>query len=325
MSYFFSCDWGTSSFRLRLVNPDDFNVITESTSAEGIGAIYTLWQEMNDPDQDKRVSFYLEVIKKHIKEIEKQTSLSLAGTPLIISGMASSTIGFIDLPYKPIPVAIDGTDIITASIPARDDFDYPAFVISGLRTNSDVIRGEETQLIGCIDLIGRTIKDELFIFPGTHSKHIRVKDNQVIDFKTYMTGEFFELLSKKSILRIGVETPEDAERPELSKYFKKGVNDAIHANLLNIAFKTRTNHLFNTLSKKENFSYLNGLVIGTELKDLMTIYVEKINLLAGSNLHTYYSMALKELSLSGKLNTFSANLDESVVRGQYKIYRQSLI
>ncbi len=64
------------------------------------------------------------------------------------------------------------------------------------------MRGEETQLIGCLKS-GK--QDGFFIFPGTHSKHVEVEDGMVKDFKTYMTGEFFELLSQKSILLNSVE------------------------------------------------------------------------------------------------------------------------
>lgn len=325
MKCFLSCDWGTSSFRLKLVNAINFKVITESTSSEGIATIFALWQKTMDTNEDKRVSFYLNVVKKHINKIEQEINFLLTGTPLIISGMASSSIGFIDIPYNQLPMKVDGTDITTDTIPATKDFDYPVMVISGVRTDTDVMRGEETQLIGCINLLSHNIKNELFIFPGTHSKHIRVTDNQIVDFKTYVTGEFFELLSQKSILRTSIESHDEIEHAGFLNSFKKGVKDAIHSNLLNSAFKVRTNNLFNALSKKENFNYLSGLLIGTELKDLIATKMEKINLLAGHKLQAYYISALKELGLLQKVQTFSAQqLDEATVLGHDKIYQQSL-
>lgn len=63
------------------------------------------------------------------------------------------------------------------------------------------MRGEETQLIGCIQDDDQTISDRMFILPGTHSKHILVRNQQITAFKTYMTGEISDLLSNKSILK----------------------------------------------------------------------------------------------------------------------------
>jgi 2-dehydro-3-deoxygalactonokinase len=324
--YFFSCDWGTSAFRLRLIEVNTCKVTAESSSHEGIAVTYSLWQQINNPDKGERTAFYLNVIKRHINEIEQKINIPLSGIKIIISGMASSTIGFIDIPYSLLPLAVDGLNINTSTIYADKNFNHTVLIISGIKTASDVIRGEETQLIGCIDLLKRPVNDELFIFPGTHSKHIHVINNQIVDFKTYMTGEFFELLSQKSILKTTIENHDDIEHPEFIKSFKKGVNDAIDSNLLNAAFKVRTNSLFGLLSEKENFSYLSGLLIATELKDLAKRKAEKISLVCGTNLQAYYLLALQQLGLSDTIQVFPSGwLDDAVIRGHYKIYQQIFI
>lgn len=55
----------------------------------------------------------------------------------------------------------------------------------------------------------------------------------------------------------------------------QGVNDAINSNLLNVAFRVRTNNLFAKLSKKENFDYLSGLLIAAGLKELSRLLRRK--------------------------------------------------
>ncbi|MDB5148543.1 MAG: 2-keto-3-deoxy-galactonokinase [Mucilaginibacter sp.] len=321
MKQFLSCDWGTSSFRLRLVDVNGFQILAEETDSNGIAAIFALWKQ-NDKPEEERCSFYLDVINKYIEKIESKTGSSLNGVQLIISGMASSTMGFVEIPYSELPVGTDGINIKTLSISADQHFAHDVMVISGLRSADDVVRGEETQLIGCIDPSHGKIDDELFIFPGTHSKHIFVSDDQIIDIKTYMTGEFFELLSQKSILRLSVENNYGQANPQNLTSFKMGVNDAIDANLLNAAFKVRTNNLFNKLSNRENYDYLSGLLIGTELKELNTSAIKKISLVGGSNLSEYYRCALAELGLLSRMRKVNATwADEAVVRGQYKIYK----
>jgi 2-dehydro-3-deoxygalactonokinase len=184
------------------------------------------------------------------------------------------------------------------------------------------MRGEETQLIGCIGP-SVTIENELFIFPGTHSKHICVKNNVVVEVKTFMTGDLFELLSQKSILSTSIEKDAEPNSDHDLISFKKGVKDSVDTNLLHAIFKIRTHDLLELLSKKENFHYLSGLLIGTELKDLKTTDVDVINLVCGSNLVRYYHAALLELGLSKNIKTFPAKwVDEAVVRGQLKIANQ---
>ena len=45
MKNFISCDWGTSSFRLRLIETDTRQVLAESRSAQGIATAYALCRE----------------------------------------------------------------------------------------------------------------------------------------------------------------------------------------------------------------------------------------------------------------------------------------
>jgi 2-dehydro-3-deoxygalactonokinase len=324
MDMFLSCDWGTSALRLNLVDGKNSHVIARESSAQGIAKTFTLWNTTSAADENNlRMAFYLNILQQHINNIEARLNISLNGVRLFISGMASSSIGFMELPYTELPFALTGPDLNIKHLPAQEGFDHAISIISGVKSTDDVMRGEETQLIGCIDVTGGIINDEVFIFPGTHSKHIHVNGNKVTHFKTYMTGDFFELLSQKSILTNSVEKEDDIQDPEYLESFKQGVSDAINSNPLHAVFKVRTNNLFNVYTKKQNFTYLSGLLIGTELKDLITLGSETIHLLCGSGLEKYYRIALKQLGLSKKIKTYSPQwVDEAVVRAHYKIYSQ---
>jgi 2-dehydro-3-deoxygalactonokinase len=324
MNRFLSCDWGTSTLRINLVDSKTGQVLYGENSDEGIARTFKLWSINGNTDEMQRINFYIDVLHQHIKSIERKLKLSLKGTQLFISGMASSTIGFIELPYSELPFSLSGLDLKTKRIPANDDFEHDITIISGIKSYDDVIRGEETQLLGCIDGMYGTINNQVCIFPGTHSKHIYINNNEITGFKTYMTGDFFELLSQKSILSNSVETVHDIEKPEFLKSFIKGIIDACSLNLLNAAFKVRTNSLFDIYTKKQNFNYLSGLVIGSELKDLKDHYTENIHLLCGSGLERYYRIAIEELGLGNKLRLYSAQwVDEAVVRAHFKINDQA--
>lgn len=321
MIYFLSCDWGTSSFRLRLVRAENAEIVAVKSSDKGIAATFSSLDESTKANSEARLLFYLNIIQEGITELELEENIALEGVPLVISGMASSSIGMAELPYRDLPFSIDGKDVETAYYKAVADFDHPVLLISGVKSKEDVMRGEETQLIGTITDSTAAEGEELYVFPGTHSKHIVVEGRQVTRFRTYMTGEFFELLSKKSILKVGVEHNDDLMNSDYLQSFKEGVQDAKGSNLLHAAFRVRTNALFNKLSKKQNYHYLSGLLIGTELKDIMPPAYSSVYLCSGSNLRWRYETALEVFGLKDIVKVFPEDwADEAVVRGQLKIY-----
>jgi 2-dehydro-3-deoxygalactonokinase len=313
MEKFLSCDWGTSSFRLRLVETAGARIIAEEKSDQGIAGIYDLWKQTRQPE-DLRFSFYLDRIKRQVQSIEKGVNDSLDGFPLVISGMACSTLGMIDLPYSDVPFSTDGSDLVTKLVDAEDDFKHNIIFISGARTATDAMRGEETQLVGCFP-----DQEQVFIFPGTHSKHVTVKNGKVVDIKTYMTGEFFELLSQKSILAASVESNTDINLEKNGKSFEAGVKEGLYSNILNTSFKVRTNHLFHKLSQQENYHYLSGLLIGTEIKEIAGTD-QGITLVCNSYLNFHYETAFHQLDKTMSLKI--QNADEAMVAGQLKILKQ---
>ncbi|MDB5137523.1 MAG: 2-keto-3-deoxy-galactonokinase [Mucilaginibacter sp.] len=323
MNDFLSCDWGTSTLRINLVSAHTSEIICGETSDEGMARIFNLWKLTGDADKNKRVQFYLNILQQHIKSIELKLNQSLDGCRLIISGMASSSIGFVELPYSELPFSLSGDSLKLKHIPGHKGFVHTITIVSGIKSVDDVMRGEETQLIGCTGVSNGIVNNQIFIFPGTHSKHIYINSNEASGFKTYMTGDFFELLSQKSILSNSVEKNNQIETPENLTAFKNGITDGAQLNLLNAAFKVRTNSLFEVYPGHQNFNYLIGLLIGTELKDLENSGVEKIHLLCGSGLERYYRIALEELGLAGKLQTYPPQwVDDAVVRAHYRINNQ---
>jgi 2-dehydro-3-deoxygalactonokinase len=317
MKKFLSCDWGTTSFRLRLVEIAGEKIIAEKNSNEGIAKVFDLWKQAGKTE-DRRFSFYLDRISQCIGSIEKTLDYSLDGFPLVISGMACSTMGMIDLPYKGVPFSADGSDLITEFTEANNEFNHDIIFISGARTENDAMRGEETQLVGC----GPDEQEQLFIFPGTHSKHVTVRDRKAVGIKTYMTGEFFALLSEKSILSAGIEGVSDLETDKINKSFQAGVKESLHSNLLNSSFKIRTNDLFQKLSRGENYHYLSGLLIGTEMKELVGVDYNVI-LVSNSPLHSHYESAY-HLVMNKTKTLKIQNADEAMVVGQLKILNRLL-
>jgi len=316
MEKFISCDWGTSSFRIRLIDASSLAILAERSTEKGIASVYKLWDRHGEGERSRPL-FYQAILAEEIEMMEREAGLLLKGTDLILSGMASSSLGMLEMPYKRLPFSTDGSDLLVKTFPATTLFPYELTLISGASTEDDVMRGEETQLVGCE---GDLSEEQLFIFPGTHSKHILVKENKAIGLRTYMTGEFFELLSKKSILADSVDPgAPDANKGLLGsgslQRFGDGVIDGAYGNLLHSAFMVRTHRLLGTMTKEENYFYLSGLLIGTELGELAGSR-KPLTIVSNEVLKNYYETAFRKLGLTGIRFQDAA---VAAIRGQRKI------
>lgn len=320
MEKFLSCDWGTSFFRLRIADVPSLTIIAEEKSNRGIAKSFELWKQSGKVEE-ARLSFYLDIVLQHIETLEKKLNASLNKLPLVISGMASSTIGMVELPYKELPFSADGSDLEVKFIEADDHFPHKTVIISGAKSNDDVMRGEETQLAGCFH--DNDQEEQIFIFPGTHSKHLLVMKGKAVDVKTYMTGEFFELLSTKSILSVSIEEGHGLQNEKNVQSFEKGVRESVQVNLLHSSFLVRTNHLLGKFTKQENYYYLSGLLIGTEMKELISNGYENINLVSNAMLMPYYETSFNILN-KGESILKIMNADEALVKGQFKIFLRSV-
>lgn len=310
MKYFLSCDWGTSAFRLRLVETGSGNVITEERSGNGIAAAYQQWQQKTSlPRED----FFAAIINRHIEALAERTGISLQEVPVVLSGMASSSIGMVELPYKELPFSLSGSDLAVHN--------FSRFtIISGARSGNDVMRGEETKAAGCAAWLPDTTKEQWVLMPGTHPKHVIVNGHQAVRFQSFMTGEFFDLLSTHSILAASVDSDGSLNDPASLACFTEGVQAGQAENLLHAAFMVRTNQLLKKTSPAHNRFYLSGLLIGTELKAVppgMPVY-----LVAGP-LHTpLYTLACKVLNIPVAA---VIDADEALMRGQGAVlkYRET--
>ncbi len=318
-THFLSCDWGTTAFRLRLVAAAGFEIVAESGSKQGIAAVHKEWGS-SGKSEGKRTAFYQAIILEHISKVAAEHSALLKGAPLIISGMASSSIGMTELPYKKLPFRLDGSDLATRLLPATQSFPYPTLVISGVAAEDDVMRGEETQMVGGVQpLNGAEV--QLMIHPGTHCKHILARGGEVVSFKTYMTGELFSLLSTQSILAASVVKGGSFSMHR--GHFESGLTDAAGRQLLHTLFRVRTGDLFKRRTREEAFYYLSGLLIGSELSDFPGDFAGHIILAGEETLVAQYRAALELLGIAARAASVSIQSAELItIAGQYKVYER---
>ncbi len=163
-------DWGTSSFRaFRIGTAGD--VIDRVAAARGI---------MTVPDGN-----FAAVLREQISPW-----LEDGETTVLMAGMIGSRQGWVEAPYLPcpaspdalaqalVPVIFDGAEVLL--IPGLSDRDE-----SGV---PEVLRGEETQLVGVLELLGG---QGIVCLPGSHSKWARLEAGRIEGFSTYLSGEAF--------------------------------------------------------------------------------------------------------------------------------------
>jgi 2-dehydro-3-deoxygalactonokinase len=304
MAHFFvNCDWGTSRLRLRLMAVESVEVLSEVCSNAGVSALAA-----TGADADRAERFRL-ALGRQLEQLAGQCP-ELGPCPVIISGMASSTIGWQELPYAPVPWRLDGSDVVARELEPVNSpgGTHRVLLLPGLRTATDVMRGEETQTLGLFQLdIARQVGPRArVILPGTHSKHVRVESGAIVGFHTFMTGELFDVLGRHSILRHSIAAEAKAANglPESDpQAFAAGVREAQNLPLPAALFHVRTRQVLDKRPATENRAFLSGVLIGAELAGLAqdTAADGPIVLCADGTLGEAYAQAGAALGLGERM------------------------
>jgi 2-dehydro-3-deoxygalactonokinase len=290
-------DWGTSSFRAWLVG-ERGEVIAGTRSAEGMSTLA--------PHE------FAAVLEKHLSALGAPASL-----PALVCGMAGSRQGWVEARYCDLPARLSDLATFAVSVPgpARD-----VRIIPGLAQRNagepDVMRGEETQLLGAFDgMKGRAAA----CMPGTHSKWVRIEDGVVRHFRTFMTGELYAAIRKHTILHFaGAEggTPADGE------VFAAAVRKALAAPqaLTSHLFGIRAGELLGFSKAHAADEAISGLLIGSEIAAACAEHEagEKVHLIASGPTADRYGEALKIAQIDHVLH----DADQCVIAGLASVARQ---
>ena len=218
------------------------------------------------------------------------------GALCLIAGMAGSRHGWQEAPYCPCPAGFAELSQHLLWLQPNRIALVPGLSFTGTDTlhTPDVMRGEEVQIFGALQLTGRD--NATLVLPGTHSKWVQVHSGRVTQFQTFMTGEVFALMSQHSIL--GKTLDLNGVFDEAT--FLQGVDQSQQAgSVLHHLFGVRTLGLFDRLSAAQLPSYLSGLLIGEELRTQNVPLAQGPVILIGSDTLTQrYSLALQHLGIA---------------------------
>ncbi len=272
---FIAGDWGTSRLRLSLIRGDQ---VLARAEGPGIG-------QTPDP----------------ATVLAAATADWPETTPVILSGMVGSQIGWVEAPYLDCPARTE--DLARAMVRFRsghrDIAIAPGLACRNLSDAPDVMRGEETQILGAMALDPRLRTGRhLLALPGTHSKWARLEDGAVIDFQTSVSGELFAALRDHTVLGRGLEglDPTDAEG------FRLGLDRALdgpHPSLPHLLFEVRSRRLRDDLSPAAALAALSGMVIGADVAGAAAGVPDlPVTLVGAPGLTAGYAQALERLGRS---------------------------
>lgn len=178
----------------------------------------------------------------------------------LASGMVGSNVGWIEAPYVACPASVEDLAGALAEAPGAGPLIVPG--VAQCEGLPNVMRGEETQILGVLCLHPERRAQARLALPGTHSKWVEVRDGRIRRFDTYMTGELFAVLKDHSILgRLAkVEPPEE----EAHAAFERGVRAGDR--LAPLLFSARSLVVTGQMHADQSLDYLSGLLIGEELR-----------------------------------------------------------
>jgi len=219
--------------------------------------------------------------------------------PAVLGGMVGSTIGWKEVSYLTCPAkpsAIAGA-ALRFEQGGRAIAIVPGLKCIGPTGAPDVMRGEETQILGALRLHPELARGRhVLCMPGTHAKWVEVRDGAVVRFQTALSGELFEILRKHSVL-----VRESGEVDVKSPAFAQGLEMARQdADLLHLLFGARARVVSGAAPKADGASYLSGLVLGKDVGTAVKLFEidGPVHLICTPGLAALYGAVLKDYGLA---------------------------
>lgn len=272
---FLACDWGTTNLRAWLVGGEG-EVLASRDFELGVS-------RLGPGEAEARFAN------------EVRPALNAQTLPAILCGMIGSNLGWHTVDYVPCPAGFEDLQrgLYTAAEGVRI---VPGIRGEGLAGAPDVIRGEETQVVGWLKQNEHRMRGRhVLCHPGTHAKWILIEDGKIVRFITAMTGELFAVLRKHSVLKS--DAPADDEAAFDAGLVAAEDGGALAARL----FTARSRVTAGGNPAESTPSYLSGLLVGAEVasvpKLLGVALDHPIVLLGDEGLCRWYERALSRLGV----------------------------
>jgi len=277
-------DWGTSNLRLWGLDPDGA-VLFSGGSDQGMGRL----------PRDGYPAALAALLADHLAP-------DGPAIDVIVCGMAGARQGWVEAPYLATPADLD--DLAAKAVhPDPGASRLRPRILPGLCQtgvgHEDVMRGEETQLLGLAAL--QPGFSGLVCMPGTHCKWARLDGRRVARFTSAMTGELFELLKLHSVLRHSLNGEDDPVLREQGLDEGLAIGLTAPEQLMSRLFKVRAASLLSNRPPAWCAGFLSGLLVGSEVGGQRAdLGHDEIPLIGGAALARIYARALAMIGVPSR-------------------------
>jgi 2-dehydro-3-deoxygalactonokinase len=234
-----ACDWGTTNLRAWTLD-DAGAVVRHREFALGVSKLAA-------GEAERRF------------QAEVRPAIGAEALPAILCGMVGSALGWRPVAYADCPAGLGDLRAAMTEV-APGVRIAPGLRCQGLADAPDVMRGEETQILGWLAQHSERRRGRIVLcHPGTHAKWVLIEEGRIVRFVTAMTGELFAVLSRHSVLKS--DAPADDDAAFQAGLAAAGDGSALAARL----FTARSRVVGADAPADSTPSYLSGLLIGAEV------------------------------------------------------------
>jgi len=281
---FIAGDWGTSHLRLSLCDRD--GQVLESRKGPGVGAVRP----------DVAAAFF-----SNIRDWDPHGPL-----PAVLCGMVGSTIGWREVRYLPCPIrpASIASGMVQFEANGRAIAIAPGLSCRNRLQGPDVMRGEETQILGALHLEPQLREGrQVLCMPGTHTKWVTLKDGVIEHFLTAVSGEMYDILYNHSVLVNSREAVDAVGGPAFKRALEK-TRLYPDGELIHLLFEVRSGQLSGEIRQRDAADYLSGLIIGQDVSGAKRFFrsaledAQCVVIISTPKLGELYSEALRTRDVS---------------------------
>lgn len=261
MANYITIDGGTTNTRISVVKDGTMVDVCRLTVGARNG-------------MDNRAALKL-AIKEGISNVLARNQMSERDiTRILAAGMITSEFGLCELPHIAAPAGPRELHDAMHETVIEDVSSIPFCFVRGVKSsdntleNTDMMRGEETELVGLFDGAG------VYILSGSHSKIVEVDaTGRICRFKTMLTGEMITALRENTILKSAVEL---CGQPIMQDWLVRGYDYACRYGMNEALFKVRVlKNLFGA-NPQELYNFYMGVVLCDEIRYVLSLQSERI-------------------------------------------------
>ena len=297
---FIAGDWGTSNLRLFLCDAE--GAALDAISGPGAA------------DSSGRFAPVFGSLTARWKE-------SHGVLPAVLCGMVGSSLGWTQAPYLPCPARPEQIADACASLQEGAIAVVPGLSCHNRFNAPDFMRGEETQILGALNLAAELREGRCVIcLPGTHTKWVVVDEGWVREFFTAPTGEVFALLRDHSVLIRGNDGVASTTHMDAFDNGLAHFNEFPQTQLLHRLFEPRSRQLSGEFAAEAASAYLSGLLVASDVHgalDVLCGSVRHVFLVGARQLMQLYARACA----SRGYDTSQVDGDAASLNGLLQVHR----